>query len=145
MLDNLAGGCKDLPVEIRALFAAFKPYKGGNNALWAMNELCNIPKHQMLNPLAMGGGVGVGGQASVRTPIQLGVRWDREKNEITLARIADPRGIRGHLYFKGTFSVAFDDVDEVIRGQNPVGVLRAMTGEVERVLMASEGRAAGSD
>src|ERR1700730_12081805 len=29
-LNNLAGGCKDLPPEIRALFKEFKAYKGEN-------------------------------------------------------------------------------------------------------------------
>src|SRR5436190_12345909 len=51
MLNNLSGGCKDLPTEIRDLFKSFKPYKGGNNALWALNELCNVPKHMLLYPV----------------------------------------------------------------------------------------------
>jgi hypothetical protein len=75
-------------------------------------------------------------EASLFITVTLG--WDYEKNEITLARIADPSMIQGHLNFNGTFTVALDDVDEVIRGQHPVKVLRAMTGQVECVLMATE-------
>lgn len=138
MLNNLAGAGKDLPTEIRELFKGFKPYKGGNNALWAMNELCNAPKHKIIYPVTIGGRIGMGGNAAISKPIILGGGWDREKNEITLARITDPSGVDGQLNFNGTFAVALDDVDEVIRGQNPVAVLRTMVGEVERVLVATE-------
>lgn len=55
-----------------------------------------------------------------------------------LASAPDPNQIQGQLQFNVAFTVAFDDVDEVIRGQNPVGVLRTMTGEVERILVATE-------
>src|ERR1700724_3807712 len=66
MLNNRKGGCKDLPTEIGDLFEAFKPYKRGNNALWAMNELCNAPKHKLLYPLAMGyDGLGIGGGLTI--------------------------------------------------------------------------------
>jgi hypothetical protein len=136
MRNNLAGGCKDLPPEISGLFAAFKPYKGGNNALWAMNELCNVPKHKMLYPISIGGGVGVGGNAIVNTML-LGGGWNSEKDELIYARIP-AGGVQGQLNFNLTFSVAFDQVDEVIRGQNPIKALRAMTGEVERVLVVTE-------
>jgi hypothetical protein len=141
MLNDKAGRCKDLPAEISSLFAAFQPYKGGNNAIWALNELCNTPKHKMLYPLAMGAGIGMGGNASVNTIVELvpwTVGWNSEKNELILVRIRDPSGIKGQLNFNGTVTVALDDVDQVIRGQHPVKVLRAMIGEVERVLVTTE-------
>lgn len=139
MLDNLAGGCKDLPSEIRDVFRGFKPYKGGNNPLWAMNELCNVPKHQMLYPVAIGSGTSyistvsplIHGPWAVKRPI-----WDRETHEIKLARIG-PQG-QFEEYLNTSFAIVLDDVDDVIRGQQPVSVLNAMAGEVERVLMATE-------
>ena len=139
MLNNLRGGCKDLPTEIRDLFAAFKPYKGGNNALWAMNELCNAPKHRTLFPVVVGGqswgltdGIVTGG-------IELrGPTWNSEENEIILARYGPQTIFHGNIKAQVAFAVALDDVDEAIRGQEPVKVIRAMTGEVERVLVASE-------
>ena len=36
---NALGRCKDIPQEIVALFARFKPYKGGNDLLWALNGI----------------------------------------------------------------------------------------------------------
>jgi hypothetical protein len=140
MLNNLAGGCKDLPAEIRNLFASFKPYKGGNNAIWAMNELCNVPKHKTIYPVVIGGGtLGLGGNFAVGAGgLQIqGPTWDSEKNEMIFARFPDG-AIQGNPNFNVTFGVALDDVDEVIRGQHPVKVLRSMTGEVEYVLMATE-------
>jgi hypothetical protein len=139
MLNNLAGGCKDLPAEIRDLFAAFKPYKGGNNALWALNELCNAPKHKMIYPIGIGGvGLGLGGNFVVGAGgILILNTWDSDKNEIIYASFPDG-AIQGNPNFHLAFSVALDEVDEIIRGQHPVKVLRSMTGEVERVLMATE-------
>ena len=141
MLNNLAGGGKDLPPEIRALFRSFNPYKGGNNALWAMNELCNAPKHKLLYPIGLAGGVTTmrpnGLVISGSTPIELHPpRWDREKYELVIARMGAEAQFTGD--FDATFTVAFDDVDEVIRGQHPVAVLGIMTREVEQVLNLSE-------
>jgi hypothetical protein len=141
MLNNRKGGCKDLPTEIGDFFAAFKPYKGGNNTLWGLNELCNAPKHKMIYPLAIGGGgLGLGGNfvvggGGIRLNPSRG--WDREINEITFATFPDG-AIQGNPNFHIAFTVAFDEVDEVIRGQNPINALRAMTGEVERILVAAQ-------
>ncbi len=138
MLNNLAGGCKDLPSEIQDLFRGFKPYKGGNNSLWAMNELCNTPKHQILYPVIIGAGTIfinysplLHGRRGAKFPI-----WDREKNELKFARIG-PRG-ETEEYLNTSFAIVLDDVDEVIRNQQPVGVLNGLACEVERVLAATE-------
>lgn len=118
---------------------AFKPYKGGNNALWALNELCNAPKHKMIYPIGIGGvGLGLGGNFVVGAGgILILNTWDSDKNEIIYASFPDG-AIQGNPNFHLAFSVALDEVDEIIRGQHPVKVLRSMTGEVERVLMATE-------
>jgi hypothetical protein len=31
----------------------FKPYKGGNDLLWALNGICNVNKHRMLVPVVI--------------------------------------------------------------------------------------------
>jgi len=134
MLNNKKGGCKDLPTEIADFFAAFKPYKGGNNTLWALNELCNAPKHKMIYPLSLGSGtVGLGGNFAVAGGLRLippARGWNSEKNEIIFATFPDG-GTQGNPNFNIAFTVAFDEVDEVIRGQNPktwmAGTSPAMT------------------
>ena len=39
--NNVAGGCKDLPPEIRAIFERCNAYERGNGVLWALNEIAN--------------------------------------------------------------------------------------------------------
>ena len=130
-----------MPAEIRTLFEGFKAYKGGNNTLWALNELANTPKHKLLIPVVIGsGGLGINflhvikpgtGGVGIMAP-----RWDRDKNEIVFLRAPDDAEIQYNVNV--AFSVALDHVDEVIRGQNPVAVLRAMAAEVESVFTATE-------
>jgi hypothetical protein len=98
MLNNLAGGSKDLPTEIRALFCEFKPYKGGNNTLWGLNELCNTPKHKMLYPVAIGSGnITVNASYSLNADAIKEPVWDREKNEIKFATIRPGGQVISHL------------------------------------------------
>jgi hypothetical protein len=138
MRNNAKGGCNDLPPEIRALFEGFNPYKGGNDSLWALNELANGPKHKLLFPIAIGGQTsfvrtlvfdGWSVQASVPT-------WDREKNEIEFLRTRATNKVQYNIDI--AFTVALDNVSDVVRGQHPVAVLRTMAGVVESVLMATE-------
>jgi len=141
MLNNERGGCKDLPQEVRSLFKSFKPYKGGNNALWALNELANTSKHKMLYPIGLGGGVTTfrpnGLMVLPGVPLEIQPpQWNREKHELIFARIGADAQFRGD--FDVTFTVAFDEVDEVIRGQNPVVVLGVMVREVQEVLDLTE-------
>ena len=107
-----------MPPEILALFRAFKPYKGGNDALWALNKLCNAKKHCALIPFDIGRAnvsitqvnqmnlvfragkpaninfgfltQGFQGGMSVQNP-----NWNAEKYEITLGSI--PREISSHF------------------------------------------------
>jgi len=138
MINNAKGACKDLPPIIQVLFESFCPYKGGNNALWALNELANTPKHKMIVPLAIGGGITtvtpkglVTGSITILPP-----QWDREKNEIVF--LSAGHGSQISYDANVSYTVALDDIDEIIRGQHPVAVLNAMASEVERVLMTTE-------
>jgi hypothetical protein len=63
-------------------------------------------------------------------------KWDREKYELVFARMASDANFTGD--FEVTFRVAFDGVDEVLRGHDPVVVLKVMAREVEEVISLSE-------
>jgi len=39
-MSNSLGRAKDLPKEIHSLFCGFQPYRGGDDVLWALNEVC---------------------------------------------------------------------------------------------------------
>jgi len=45
------GRSADLPKEIQSLFCGFQPYRGGDDLLWALNELCNGKKHKIVTPI----------------------------------------------------------------------------------------------
>jgi hypothetical protein len=127
--------CKDLPDEILTLFRSFKPYKGGNDAIWALNKLSNT-KHTSLVPVAVASDTmlihqaSMGGHVAILAPV-----FDREKNEIVFAR-AGP-GSKFDYKMEFSFLVALGDIDFVARYQ-AIAVLRTMAGEVKRILFATE-------
>ncbi len=138
--NNLAGGCKDLPPEIRTLFGSFNSYKGGNDTLWAMNELCNTSKHLSLVPVALKRGAMSWGKIHYTSVAATGlpdIKWDPDKHEIVFDR-SDPMTIV-HFDIDKNFkiSVAIESID-VIRDEPAVGVLLDMASIVENILMATE-------
>src|ERR1035437_7105144 len=84
---NSLGRSKDLPKEIQSLFCGFQPYLGGDDILWALNEICNGDKHKIVIPIGTGmvrvaGGIEVTGYFSMPEPHV----WNRTKNEMNLSR-----------------------------------------------------------
>jgi hypothetical protein len=131
---------KDLPPEILDLFCGFKPYKGGNDAIWALNKLANSKKHVSLVPVQLGA-AWAGGKMTLRDPgeprtARVALEWDRDKNELAMVR--GPLDLEIRLNATLAFSILFDPAHEVIGGQHPVAALRTMAREVERILMATE-------
>jgi hypothetical protein len=51
--EQVRGRCKDLPDDIVMLFRSLKPYKGGNDLLWALNCMAVTDKHKLLIPIAV--------------------------------------------------------------------------------------------
>src|ERR1700733_11477655 len=80
------GRCRDIPPDIVALFRSFQPYKGGNDAVWTLNQFCNGNKHRFVLPAGTVAESGMsvdflympgGGQVLVPT-------WDSTKNEMAV-------------------------------------------------------------
>jgi hypothetical protein len=107
-LDGRRSVCKDIPPEIVAGFRRFKPYKGGNDILWALNKLCNTKKHCSLVPLRIANrSVSIFGKIPAeRIPNKL--LWDGEKREVTLFTVLpiDDVKVTGHF----SFSIAIGGV-----------------------------------
>jgi hypothetical protein len=129
------GRCKDLPSDILTLFRSFKPYKGGNEPIWALNRLCNHSKHRILSAsifcdhfLAVGPGFISGGYIPMTA-------WDHEKNEMIFGVV----GPGGDFKYDFEFSVyvAFGEVSELV-GVPAFPMLDAAICEVERILLATE-------
>jgi hypothetical protein len=129
------GGSKHLPKEILALFCGFKPYKGGNDPLWALNKLSNTNKHRLLAPFCVvSGGFNIqsgSGPVTILHP----PHWDGVKNEITFAH--SPVGHEFNYNIQLAVAVAFAEV-ETVRDKPAVSVLNDIARIVESILMATE-------
>lgn len=134
-------GCEYIPNDIVTLFRSFKPYKGGDDLLWALNKICNSQKHALIIPTAMliGGmlirkmAVTGHGPAQIMAP-----RWNSDKNEIVFAKASRNRKIDYDIEF--ALSIAFGEV-EVVKGQPVPTVLRALIGKVTGIVDATEAEA----
>lgn len=129
---------KDIPKEIFDVMVACKPYKGWNDLplLWSLNKLCNSHKHEALTPtpvalreMTLGPG-GIVGGVSVEPK-----RWDGIKNEMEFMRVVT--GVQPNVDFKFSFFISIGNI-ETLQGRPALGVLGAMAGEVERVLVLLE-------
>lgn len=137
-----ATGSKEIPGEIFSLMESFKPYRGGDDLLWALNKLCNTHKHRILMPIAMttgGARLGeIGWDNAKGGKINLVPIWDSAKNEMEIARM--PHG--AHLKYKMQLahSISFGEIDAV-KGLPAASVLRALILKVDGILMAIEAEA----
>lgn len=137
-LDNvIKGRCKDVPLDIITVCRSFKPYKGGNTAVFVLNQLCNINKHRLIHPIGM---------AHAETKIQqMHITtgdfaffindWNREKNELLFARTAPNSKLQYCIKF--SFSIVFGAPDAM--GDQPViPVLRRIADEVKLIVTTIE-------
>ena len=137
--NRMRGSSKDVPTEIQALLRTFQPYKGGNDELYTLNDLCNLSKHALIAFIACTPHTGeisaAGGEwdkeiGYFRPPI-----WDRAKNEIPYARVK--RGARFDHRLKLRVYVSLDYRE--LRSTEPAtAVLDAFRREAERVVLAIE-------
>jgi hypothetical protein len=135
-MSGALGRCKDIPQPIHSLFCGFQPYKGGNDILWALNQVAITDKHKMVVPIGQGfvrHGVHVQGTGFVRMPDPH--VWDRAKNEMIIIELGP--GAEYDYNFNFTFFIAFNGI-EIIDGKPIVGTLTQFGSIVERILMAME-------
>ena len=109
-LANALGRSKDIPDRIQSLLCGFQPYKGGNDLLWALNEVANTDKHRMVIPIGQGlarYGASVRGTGYFSMPDPH--VWDRAKNEMKLIELGPGAT---HTYdFGFQFFIAFHDIE----------------------------------
>lgn len=132
------GACKNLPNEIKALFSSFQPYRGGNDLLWAINELCNTSKHRLIYPVAAQGGVRF---PYIETfdaylPIELmeGVH-DCAENEVLFARTQ--RDLKWKYHVQIAFAIGFGRV-EALQGKEVYPTLLQMHEIVTNIIGKTE-------
>ena len=137
--NDVAGGCKDLPPEVRAIFERHKSYPGGNDSLWATNEIANAAKHLALKPLVVASPSAFynaritdhRGTGYIVSPGGFGIGWDAEKREVTLLDV--PTGAQADINSNVSFEGAINDI-EVLASQPAVSVLSIVYREVGTIL-----------
>jgi hypothetical protein len=130
--DRINGAKKDFPAEILALFERCKPYKGGNDTLWAVDYVANVKKHALLIPI--GFGRAAIWQSNPGSDTILHGVWVSDKYEIKYTAPRDQHGAQRNF----TYSIVISDAEEVINGKTPVSLLDAMRGEVTAVFAEAE-------
>jgi hypothetical protein len=134
---QLKGRCADVPIEIWPCLRAFKPYKGGNNLLVALNQACNSNKHALIVGFAMivdnvsAKMRATGGFVSIPT-VHI---WNRAKNEMEL--FTEGPGVQRNGEFDFRSLVALSEVPGC-DSEQAFRVLDAFSVEVERVINALE-------
>jgi hypothetical protein len=129
---NLNGRCKDVPKEIYPLLRSFEPYKGGSEALWALNEVCIANKHKLLVPVGAATIIAVL-NVSGTGPVEMPYRpvWDGAKQEMELLIIGPGAQFKGNFNFG--FYVAFGEIESV-SGKSVVEALDLFVDMVETIL-----------
>jgi hypothetical protein len=143
-LDNMAssiGRCADLPKEIQSLFCGFQPYRGGNDLLWALNELCNGDKHKFITPTQtiMWRGhafaKGFGRPFSMPDPH----KWDSTNNEMVVIKLGPIVTSNATWDYNFDFFpfIAFDEIP-IVKGKPVLGVIQQLGLTVKSVFAAIE-------
>lgn len=135
---RLKGACPGFPQEILKLLGSFKPYKGGINTLWAINELANTSKHKTLTTVAFrivaAHTYEISGMGNIVFPPQ----WNRTRNEFVLGTAMPNTRVMYRVGF--AFNIGLDDIP-LIAGKPIIGVLNDMASIVDSLLdqLESEG------
>lgn len=137
------GRCKDVPPDIFTLFRAFKPYKGGDDLLWSLNQATNASKHRFIVPvLSDPGSVRIIERAALTSRndvIPFKPKWDAVKDEMPLFRVG--AGSQGQYEVQYTLHVAMGDVG-VLGGKPLSAAIDALLSKADRIVSATEAECA---
>ena len=128
---------KHIPPEVFDLMAAFRPYKGGNTPLWALNRLCNANKHETLLIPVLAAENMVYEADGMR--LETGYR-ESENGEMPVCW-RDVGKPNPYLHLQVEVSIRFDDVDGIHLPTNAIALLNAVSAIVEKIVTAVEARA----
>lgn len=134
---KLNGVQKFLPREILDLIRKFKPYKGGNDLIWALNDVCNVSKHGLLHSFPATLKYSVVGPRTVPAEPEFFSEpiVDGDKNEVAIARL--PISAEHSINTEASFTVGFGNI-ECIKGQPALAILNEFLNIVEGIVIAIE-------
>jgi hypothetical protein len=137
-LENLIVGrkvCKDVPEEIVSLFRSFKPYKGGNHYLWALNQLRNSAHTVLVPVMVSGANIHIHHRTGSAEINAVNPIYDSEKNEIIFGR--GPIGENWDCDIHSSISISFNNA-QVSRREYAIAFLHRTRREVDSILSATE-------
>lgn len=125
-----------IPGQIFDLACGFKPYPGGNDTLWALNQICNSGKHVKVQEVGLTTEVmhflGEGRGVEIR-PI-----WDYIKHELIIATIPPGGALKGKYALR---CAIFLDEAPPAGGQPTLSFIRDAIRIVDGILLAVEAEA----
>lgn len=135
------GRSADLPKEIQSLFCGFQPYRGGDDLLWALNEMCNGNKHKIVTPMCapvLRNFASIRGKGRFFSMPDPHV-WNYAKSEMEVFTLGPPLFPDAKCDYDLDFS-AFVAVHEipVVEGHEIVQLLALLCNKVQSILMAIE-------
>lgn len=133
------GNCKDLPDEMFDVFWSFKPYIGGDDILWALNEIANCNKHRSVVPV----GHGLSGSQMMDNfscdgaclEMAFPPLWDTEKSEAILCVVDSDANTRYQIQLG--FDICFGEID-VLKGRPVIPVLKYLEQLSRKVVSAAD-------
>jgi hypothetical protein len=126
--------CRGMAPEIIAILKGFRPYKGANDDLWALNKLRNVKEHRLLVAPALAGGMmfpfpfAVAGKRLriLDAGPANAAHWDDVDKTLTFQTLP----ISDQIEKKLTFFLTFGDIDGVA-GEHLIPKLEAFALIVE--------------
>jgi hypothetical protein len=132
--------CKDIVPEMVDFFRSLKPYKGGNDAIWSLNKMCNASKHRFIVPVGKHIGTFQLSQFSMKASATGYARmmfptWDTEKDEMVLFVISPGSKVEGDVRL--SYQIVFGNV-EPFAGNEIFGTLRSLAAVIDDTVSSIE-------
>lgn len=124
------------PILLQPFLSEFRPYKGGNNTLWDLNQIRNANTHRFIVRTTIAAHPILSfRKAAISGPSIFENKWNPEAKELEYMRV----GIGSELEYRSRFAVnvTFCGI-EAVAGKAVIPTLEAMADEVARVVAAIE-------
>lgn len=142
-------GASNVPPELRECFLNFRPYDGGNDILWGMNQIRNSNTHRTILPVGTSlgnvgtslGNVGISiSNSQVVGSLELvDFAWDEAKSEVEIFRVG--RGSKMNLNIQVIFDAMFN-CEGFFNKKPVVPSLLQMQNEVKNTILIIESETA---
>jgi hypothetical protein len=126
-----------VPPELARFLLKLKPYKRGNRALWAMNQLRNQKIHRTLSVMAIANrGIGFGvGHIGLLEAFSVSSRWNSRKMELTYMAAAKAEDININIHIQPLVILGYGTP---LAGKPAVPALKQLLGVAVGIVLGIE-------